>query len=462
MKAFRLVIAIAFLCASLAITTRVVGQMVSMEASPGAIIAPGTDVTQVRLYDASLELKIQPVKYKDTAGIAHVTARFELMNLGATDESLAVRLPLSSQSGSGSRILELVVKVNGEQVPISENLYPDPIGKKLEIIWAVFQAEFPSREQVTIEAEYVLPARGEEPYADFDFLFSTAAGWNGTIGKAIFHVTFPYEINTSNLLSISGLTGDVMHSISSSEGNELTWVFHDLEPVQQNDFRIRLVDPTVWIELLEARQAVTDNKEDSASWGRLGELYQKITFNAEGLRPLGAVPDPGLEHLILAGSEAYTRALRLDPLNAEYQLGYARLLGKYAHYYEDWKSNTERQATIQKGVDALKAALVQNPAGKDIQELAAQFAVWFPDYVMVQEERVVFSEVHQPLEPLQTADIGLIDSSDDASLTHKVIPGMVQPDKSRERFLGYGLLALAAGSLGLFIKKVFLDEREIE
>jgi hypothetical protein len=63
-----------------------------------------------------------------------------------------------------------------------------------------FDVIFPPQTDVIIKVQYILEAAGELPYIQFDYVFSTGAGWRGTIGSAELTVRFPYAVNIQNYI----------------------------------------------------------------------------------------------------------------------------------------------------------------------------------------------------------------------------------------------------------------------
>ena len=107
-----------------AFPSTVLADVAPPENPPGSNLQPGSEITQVRMVAETVQID---VKADDSFGTAHVTADFTMHNLGNQPESMAVRFPISANDGRGQypELTNLVIKVDGNQVPFQHVSYPD-------------------------------------------------------------------------------------------------------------------------------------------------------------------------------------------------------------------------------------------------------------------------------------------------------------------------------------------------
>ena len=150
---------------------------------PGSNLQPGSETTQVRMV---AETVLIDVKADSGLGTARVTADFTMRNLGNQPESMAARFPITANDGFGNypEIKELVVKVNGQEIPYQRANYPDIRYQDKDVPWAEFNITFPVGQDVPIQVVYNLKGSGYMPYTAFYYILETGAGWKDTIGSA--------------------------------------------------------------------------------------------------------------------------------------------------------------------------------------------------------------------------------------------------------------------------------------
>ncbi len=201
---------------------------------PGANPVPGSEDTQVRMVAESVRIDVAAEGGREEGkGGAYVTADFTMRNLGSQDERMAVRFPVGSGDGWGGipEIDNMRVSVNGAEVSLRQIKGEDPTGMADEVPWVEFDVVFPPQQDVQVQVRYSLDAAGELPYIWFNYIFSTGAGWQGTIGSAELIVRFPY--GASNLNYLPGIPGSSFPKTTPGgivDGNSITWSWKDFEP----------------------------------------------------------------------------------------------------------------------------------------------------------------------------------------------------------------------------------------
>jgi hypothetical protein len=320
---------------------------------PGANPEPGNSVTQVSMMDETVLIDVQLDTPTGVLGTAKVSADFTMRNLSDSAESMAVRFPIGSGDGRGNipEIKNMIIWVEGQSVQFRRISGEDPSGSSSEVPWVEFNAVFPPKQDVQIKVSYTLEAAGEMPYIWFTYIFSTGAGWQGSIGNAELTVRFPYKVSNLNIISgnESSTNGNTSGGVRS--GNEIKWVWTHFEPDLNDNFMITLAAPSVWKNVIKEQAFVKGNPSDGEANGRLGKLYKSLLMSphgGRGFRDFLFKTDPGAQDLFLLSSEAYEKAVTAKPDDALWHAGYADLLGFYA-YYVGW----EGYDTISSSVHAL-------------------------------------------------------------------------------------------------------------
>ncbi len=303
---------------------------------PGSNPAPGSEQTQVRMVSEIVMLEVMGVTPTNSLGQAKVGATFIMRNLGKTAEQMAVRFPVGVSDGWENYpvISEMTISVDGKTVPTREISGEDPGGLSGDVPWIEFDVTFEPGVDVHIQASYILEAAGDLPFVWFNYIFSSGAGWKGTIGSAVLFVRFPYEVNQLNVLPM--LNGEVAEMVEGHKisANELKWVFNDFEPGAKDNFSISMAAPKVWQELLQKQAWVSGHAWDGEAWGQVGKLSKALAFSARrrGFRAWEISTDIGAQALYQMSVEAYGNAVRLEKLDQLWHAGFADLLGYYAYY----------------------------------------------------------------------------------------------------------------------------------
>lgn len=334
MRQIALVIVVMF---ALSVTAAVRADVAPPAYPPGFNPAPGSEQTQVRMESETVRMEILEESGGDELALAKVNAVFNMKNLGTADESMAVRFPAGAGDGwfNVTPIQDISVKVDGTAVKVRNISGEDPNGFEDAVPWVEFDVLFPVGKEVKLEITYTLEATGEYPYVWFQYIFSTGAGWKGSIGSADLIVSFPYEVDELFILpcidSVYGCTTPGW----MRQGKTLSWQYREFEPQPEDNFTIALAAPSVWSQVLEERARVSAAPNDGEAWGRLGKLYKSLVFSPHGRRGFRNwlyLADPGVETLFQLSDEAYTNAITLLPQDAQWHAGYADLLGYYAEY----------------------------------------------------------------------------------------------------------------------------------
>ena len=342
---------------------------------PGFNPAPGSEQTQVRMESETVRMDIREESSGDGMGTADVLALFNMKNRGSVEERMAVRFPAAVGDGWAGviPITDISVKVNDKAVGTSKISGEDPNGFEEAVDWVEFDVLFPVGQDVKIEVAYSLEATGEMPYVWFQYIFSTGAGWKGTIGSADLIVTFPYEVDELFLLPCIDDPYNCTTPDWVKDGKTLTWQYRDFEPQPEDNFTITLAAPSVWSQVLEERARVAAAPKDGEAWGRLGMQYKSLLFSPHGRRGFRTWiywADPGVEALFQLSDEAYTKATTLLPQDAQWHAGYADLLAYYAVY-----AGYEGEPTLPlklKALEEIHLALQQAPDDEVVNNIALE------------------------------------------------------------------------------------------
>lgn len=376
MKKIRFLFSILILFALFLPSRTVRADVAPPEAPPGTTLLPGEATTQVRMVAETVTLTISEDSADAKNAVARTEAVFTMRNLGAAEEKMAVRFPLSFFNGNSDgfgnfpEIKQIAVKINGQLVSTRRETQPFfnsemSYHERDELPWAVFDVTFPPNQDVTIEVAYDVYGYGYYPYEAFKYILETGAGWNGTIGSAEIIVRLPYEVSEQNL----DLTGQAGYGETSSNGalsgNEIRWSFKDFEPTYQDNVQIVAVTPSLWKKILSEKSNVEKNPKDGEAWGRLAKAYKEVALMPKGwLRD----DDAGVE-LYRLSKEAYERCLALLPDDPLWHYGYAELL--WARYYFDVYSSgqVDTEGVLPAALNSLQTALALDPNLQEAKDL---------------------------------------------------------------------------------------------
>jgi hypothetical protein len=380
MKMKRLLLAICVLVLAL-IPTPAYADIAPPAQPPGSNLQPGVETTQVRMVAETVLIDVSAGTSSKSLGQAHVTADFTMRNLGDTAESMAVRFPVGANDGwfTVKEISGFRVKVAGKQVPTHRIQGEDPSRRGSEQVpWASFDVTFPPGQDVPVRVEYNLEASGEYPFAFFDYILSTGAGWKDTIGSADIIVRLPYDLNDENLLLDS--PGVIMFGATPGgtiEGNIIRWHYDNLEPTTQDNFEVNLVTPSAWQSFLTEQENVRRNPADGEAWGRLGKVCKEMAYSSRGKGFRGGNMDPGAEKLYEQSVAAYEKAVTLLPKDALWHAGYADLLSYHAYFAAFAGTDTTQESLH--ALREIQTALSLAPNDAKVQQIAEQVSWSVPD-----------------------------------------------------------------------------------
>ncbi len=331
---------------------------------PGSNLAPGEEITQVRMVAETVVIDVQSDSGADGLGRAKVTAHFTMRNLGDETESMAARFPVGASDGyfNVPEITDFKVSIDGDSVSTRRIEGEDPNFYADSVPWAEFDISFPPDEDVEVTITYTLEATGYYPFAYFTYILSTGAGWKDTIGSADIIVRFPYEVSPQNVIINPA---DIGWSESTPgvalSGSEIRWHYEELEPTRENNITISIVSPEAWKKVLTERENVSQNPNDGEAWGRLGKNYKEIIQPGKGLR----VDEGGLQ-LYELSVEAYEKCLELLPDDALWHAGFAELL--WLHNIWGYRDSDE----ILRAAEEINLALELDPQNEKIIEIVNQ------------------------------------------------------------------------------------------
>lgn len=393
MKKIRFLFSILILFALFLPSRAVRADVAPPEAPPGTTLLPGEATTQVRMVAETVTLTISEDPADAENAIAKTEAIFTMRNLGAAEEKMAVRFPLSFFNGNSDgfgnfpEIKQIAVKINGQSVLTRREIQPFfnsemSYHERDELPWAVFDVTFPPNQDVTIEVAYDVYGYGYYPYEAFSYILETGAGWNGTIGSAEIIVRLPYEVSEKNLdlASQAGYGETSPNGVLS--GNEIRWLFKDLEPTYQDNVHIVAVTPSLWKKILSEKSNVEKNPKDGEAWGRLAKAYKEVILMPKGwLRN----DDAGRE-LFSLSKDAYERCLALLPDDPLWHYGYADLL--WAHYYFDLYSpgQVDTEGVLPAALNSLQTALALDPNLQEAKDLLNFISYQVPGAVQKNED----------------------------------------------------------------------------
>jgi hypothetical protein len=343
---------------------------------PGSNLQPATDTTQVRMMAETVVINVNNDTTPNSLGSAAVTADFTMRNLGSSDESMAVRFPISSDNGFGKypEITDLSIKVNGNQVSYRRVNYPDVRYPTLGTApWAEFDITFPVGQDVAVEVAYNVQGSGypNEPFTSYYYLLETGAGWKDTIGSADIILRLPYPADPQNIVV------DPEHGYQTTpggliQGNEMRWHYENFEPGPNDNMEFDLVAPYAWQAVLTERGNVTNSPKDGEEWGRLAKAYKAIYFEHKGFYR----GDSGGDEIYKSSFEAYEKCLTLLPNDAEWHAGFAELLANRSFW--DSRLNGATADTYH-AFHEIQTALQLAPNDTKVQNIAQEISGWFSD-----------------------------------------------------------------------------------
>lgn len=349
------------------------------EAPPGAGIAPGQELTQVRMVSERVTLTILPNR-EGQMPKARTEAVFQMRNLGAVEEKMDVRFPLVFgesvyYSEMFPEISDIQVKVEGKTVATQRQVggYLD---SETKIPWAVFPVMFPPGQDVNLTVTYTTLGFGYEPHIVFRYILETGAGWKDTIGSAEIVVVLPYAASLENVMfdEYSGY-GQTTPNPQFS-GNEIRWRFENLEPGWEDNFAVMVIQPSAWQKVLRERENTAKNPNDGEAWGRLGKAIKEVIRYPKGyLRA-----DDAGRQMYLEAVAAYDKAVTLLPRDALWHYGFADLL--WSHYVNEvyWPGGQD-VAELMRLAGELNTSLSLDPKNQDARNLAEYISYTMPGVI---------------------------------------------------------------------------------
>jgi len=343
---------------------------------PGSNPLPGTESTQVRMAAETVIIEVQKDTTPQGLGRARVTADFTMHNLGAADESMAVRFPISGNDGRGEypEIGNLLITVDGKRVQYRRASYPGIQYRSEDVPWAEFDVTFPAGQDVSIRVAYDLSGSGYHPYSAFYYILETGAGWKDTIGSADITLRLPYEASPQNVVLDLPIGWADTTPGGVFQGNEVRWHFEEFEPEQNQpvqNMEFALVAPSAWQTVLTARENVTKYPNDGEVWGMLAKAYKQVFQMSKGYRD-----DAGGKELYQLSVEAYEKCLSLKPNDAQWHAGFADLLADRA-FWDSWMSGTTPETF--RALNEIHTALELAPNDPIVREIAQNITYMIPD-----------------------------------------------------------------------------------
>lgn len=276
-----------------------------------------------------LQEPFYPILYK---AVVDVTAEFTMTNPTNDEVSMTVWFPLASALEDArwdEHVGEVAPRVENFQARLDEEPLeytvvelPNPQGEAMPPLpWASFPVTFPAGEDVNIQVSYVfLPQTGINVLdMTLSYIFQTGAGWAGPIGKAELEVNLPYPASAETIGMIPA--GGQM------DGQQVRWIWENLEPGPQDDFSILLLRPERWAELQYWRGIVARFPDFAQGWLSLATLYERFS---QGVYEWGHILPYFGETYQQLGVQAAQEAARLDPgaIGPHYELAllYASVL----------------------------------------------------------------------------------------------------------------------------------------
>ncbi len=132
----------------------------------------------------------------------------------------------------------------------------------------------------------------------------------------------------SNGLPRDSLTWGYGSSLKSIEENQIRLHWDVLEPTNQDNIALYILQPHLWQEILRRRVQVIGSPDDAAAWEALAKAYAAAAVEKHGF-----FYNPPIVDLYIQACE---RALVLDPQNASLHMQFAYNLYNSPDYQEDY------------------------------------------------------------------------------------------------------------------------------
>jgi len=273
--------------------------------------------------------------------ISHVEAVFQMRNTGDSEEAFDVWFPLwLPYYPWGAQVVpvqDFQVWVEGTPVSFHVVELSETTGIDIseEQAWAVWPMQFPPGEDVEIRVVYDGYPTGELPYATFQYILETGADWAGTIGSGQVTFTLPYDVDELNVILPDG---DV-----TIDGNEMMLSFEDLEPTEDDNVSLNMLDPDIWRSVEAARNALDEQPDSVQAHLEYANAAMGAIFVRKGYSSSNGLSGVYAEEALEAFETAY--AMDPDAFNVHDATGYLLLLS-YQNLYECWAPPADLLGTL--------------------------------------------------------------------------------------------------------------------
>ncbi|MBN2556226.1 MAG: hypothetical protein JXA97_09850 [Anaerolineales bacterium] len=361
----------------------------------GAVLSHGESSTQVQMVSENVVIRIEEQtnegiydygneRYAASALVGHVEAVFEMRNQGSADEAFDVWFPLwLSWYPWGAQVVPVQgfrAWVNDAPVDtlVVENM--DSTGIDITGVrpWAVWPMQFQAGADVEIRVAYDTYPTGDLPYAHFDYILETGAGWAGSIDAG--QVTFQLPCNADErMVVIAG--GD-----AEMNATEVRFTFEDLEPTEDDNLCLTILSPAAVREIEAALAEVEAEPDSPQAYLRLAcaRMLGIATMKEQLLRT-------GVSEQMAQGArESYQAARTMDSgaVGVEDLVDNLMLL-RYMDAYE-------RQAPPEDLLQLLASALQRDP---DQLDQAVAYLQFLHSYWELQFWTDAEGNAHEPLPP---------------------------------------------------------------
>jgi len=352
------------------LVTLVLGAVISTGASAdvgippwalqGAVLSHGESSTQVQMVSEDVVIRIEEQtnegifdygneRYAASILVGHVEAVFEMRNLGSADEAFDVWFPLwlpwYPWGAQVAPVRDFQAWVN--DVPVDTLVIETMDNTGIDITevhpWAVWPMQFLAGEDVEIRVAYDTYPTGDLPYAHFDYILETGAGWAGSIGTG--QVTFQLPYNADEMFVV------VAGGDAEMNGAEVRFTFEDLEPTEEDNLSLTILSPAVERSIEAALAEVEAEPDSPQAHLRLAHARMMgIAAMKEQLLRTGVS-----EQMAQEARESFQTALTIDPgaIGVADLVDYLMLL-RYMDTYE-------RQAPPEDLLQLLASALQRDP-----------------------------------------------------------------------------------------------------
>lgn len=407
-----------FLIAALAFVMTSAGRALADAAPPpvppGSSIESGYQPTQVQMVSETVIITILDDH-------ADVEATFQMRNQGTAQEAFDVWFPLGWQPiDDVTPIKDFSAYVDGKSMVTKNATVPCAACKGVGSIWATWPAVFPVGQTVSLGVTYRLqpgsPFNGQ--YVDYDYVLATGAGWYGKIGNGTVIIRLPYKIDQYNLLYNKKFE-------ASEDASALVWKFKDLEPTDQDDVHVVLLDPLIERAIVGGRRSVELNPSAGEAHWQLARALDKAAQSNSGVNGAGYSRQMAEEAV-----QEYQQAIGLQPNNGDIYADYASLL---------WSMEDQGGIPGQEVWDVLNSGLKADPTNQKLLELQSNLSHWSTQMVRNATSAAVYYLTQTP-HPTQTAT---------TAPPQRVLPypTMTMPVSSSNVETSSGSLPLIAGAV---------------